>query len=182
MDEEIDSDAGNALLSMTWVAASDGSVPPWSTEQGADTLINVLSTPLPGAFDSSSTTSLILKNGLDGVQYTLGPSDNSASGGAAVWKHTSTFSALSFVLASKRDTRFVYHLSDKAVLALESGTRGNVYVYRTTPKPRDLWAKQSILKIGGGSLLGVSAIQNSQGQPVILCLTDEELVIAHDVL
>ena len=121
----------------------------------------------------------------------LGRADVYAEGGglpdeAPVWEHTSTFSVLSFVLASKRDIRFVHHVSSEAVFAFESGAQdlgGNVYIYRGAP-PRVNWAKQAILKIDGGpagSLLGVG-LMKVQDKVAILALCEGELVILHGVL
>ncbi|EEB99499.1 hypothetical protein MPER_00812, partial [Moniliophthora perniciosa FA553] len=99
---------------------------------------------------------------------------------APTWEHVSTFSALAFVLASKRDLRFTHHTQD-TVFALKNGAQyrgGNVYIYRAVSRG-DKWAKQAILKVGdgnGGALLGVGAIE-SQGKPALLCLTETELII-----
>ncbi|PSR74811.1 hypothetical protein PHLCEN_2v9525 [Hermanssonia centrifuga] len=160
MDDEVDLTTGDTVA-LTWVGA-DGRVPSWCREAGSDdSPFNLLSTPLPGP-SGPQPPSLVVKRGLDGVVYTLG------SGGSAedppTWTHTSTFCVLSFVLASKRDTRFVHHVSDKAVLAFESGARGlggNVYIYRNTAQKGDNWAKQAILKVSdgsGGVLLGVDSM------------------------
>ena len=90
------------------------------------------------------------------------------------------------MLASKRDTRFVHHVASKAVFAFESGAQdlgGNVYVYQGAG-PKENWAKQAILKIGGGlagSLLGVG-LMKVQNKVVILALCEGELVVLHGVL
>ncbi|TFY60497.1 hypothetical protein EVJ58_g5119 [Rhodofomes roseus] len=104
------------------------------------------------------------------------------------WKHTATYSALAFVLASKRDTRSTYHVSSQAVFAFESGSRdlgGNVYVYRGAPA-KEKWAKQAVLKVGGGSagpLLGIGLVKvGPNAEPVIICLCEGELVLLRNVL
>jgi len=90
------------------------------------------------------------------------------------------------VLASKRDTRFLHHVPDRGVIALESGSTqygGNAYIYRDSP-PKALWAKQAILRVGGGtagSLLGVCSI-HAGGTFAIACLCEGELVVLRDVL
>jgi len=95
---------------------------------------------------------------------------------------------LAFVLASKRETRFVHHVGSQAVLAFESGARelgGNVYVYRNTTKVHDKWAQQAVLKVGsgnGGSLLGVGLIQTKNGTQVVVCLCEGEWVVMSNVL
>ncbi|CAL1713091.1 unnamed protein product [Somion occarium] len=177
MDPEIDSADANTVC-VTWVGV-DGSVPSW--ERSLDAPFTLLSTPFPSSPAPQPT--LIVKNGVDGVLFTL--SEASSPSDPPEWKHTSTFSALSFVLASKRDTRFVHHVSDQAVLAFESGTRGNVYIYRNTAGIHDPVAKQAVLKIGGGaggSLLGVGMMHTKVGKPIILCLCEGEWIVAHDVL
>ncbi|KAI0785280.1 hypothetical protein C8Q75DRAFT_794710 [Abortiporus biennis] len=182
MDESIDSTIGDVTY-VSWVGLN-GDVPLWSNSPGLDTPINVLSTPLPGS-SSPTSLSVILKNTLDGVVFSLQPASNFAD--PPNWSHTSTFSVLSFVLASKRDTRFVHHIGTKAVLAFESGARdlgGNVYIYRNTAKANDKSAQQAVLKIGkgGGSLLGVGMLRNGKGGEVIVCLCEEEWVVMSNVL
>ncbi|KAH8104546.1 hypothetical protein BXZ70DRAFT_594202 [Cristinia sonorae] len=178
MDEEIDSEMGKWSF-ISWVK-DDGEEPSWGNDRGMDAPISILSTPFPGL--SAQLPSIVVKNGVDGVVFTLergtSPSD------APSWKHTSTFSALSFVLASKRDTRFVHHVSSKAVLAFESGAQGNVYMYRNTVGVHEKHAKQAILKIASGmagSLLGVGILETTQHH-FILGLCEGEMVVAHDVL
>jgi hypothetical protein len=113
-------------------------------------------------------------------------SEEDAANDTPAWTHSSTFSALAFVLASKRDTRFTYHVPSKAVLAFESGGieyGGNLYIYRGV-KPKSNLAKQAILKLTGstsGSLLGVGAIQKDEGS-IILCLCEKELLILRNML
>jgi len=93
---------------------------------------------------------------------------------------------LAFVLASKRDTRFTYHVPSKAVVAFEGGGGeygGNLYVYRDA-RPKSNSAKQAILRLTestSGSLLGVGAVQ-VEGQTAILCLCEKELVVLRNVL
>lgn len=187
MDPEIDSNDTNTYC-VTWVGTGvdgDGATTSAWEERLSDASppFNLLSTPLPSS--PSPQPSLVLKNGVDGVLFTL--NETSSPSEPPEWKHTSTFSALSFVLASKRDTRFVHHISSQAVLAFESGFRGNVYIYRNTSKLHDKYAKQAVLKIGGGtsggSLLGVGMIRTkNEGKPVIVCLCEGEWIVAHDVV
>ncbi|KAK7469208.1 hypothetical protein VKT23_003697 [Stygiomarasmius scandens] len=168
MDEEVDSSVGRAAR-ISWVSL-DGSSPPWF-QPGREPPFQLLSTPFPG---TPSSLSLIIKEGVDGVVFTLG------SDKVPKWIHTKTFSALAFVLASKQDVRFTYHNSD-LVFAFENGLRdrgGNAYVYRGTSTDEN-WAKQAILKMGdgvGGSLLGVGMVE-VQGQPIVLALAEKELII-----
>ncbi|KAF9241185.1 hypothetical protein BU15DRAFT_45336 [Melanogaster broomeanus] len=183
LDEEVDSSVGRAALA-TWVG-EDGSPPAWFSGE-RDSAFNLLSAPLPGT--ELGPLSLVVKYGLDGTRYRL--SERAVTGGQPEWTHESTFAALAFVLASKRDTRFTYHTSD-VVFAFENGTQyrgGNVYMYRHS-NPNELWAKQSVLTVGqgdAGSLLGVGAftpegeVGNGQGITIV-CLCENKLVILRNV-
>jgi len=57
-----------------------------------------------------------MRNTIDGLFYTA-----PVLPGIDGWSHMATFPALSFVLASKRDTKFVFHAGKDAVLVFESG-------------------------------------------------------------
>ncbi|KAF5382588.1 hypothetical protein D9615_002926 [Tricholomella constricta] len=171
IDMEVDETVGRTVY-LSWVA-ENGAIPPW-WKNAEEIPFQLLSTPVPGV--SSTDVSLVVKNDLDGTVFTL-----ETNTGSPVWTHTSTFSALSFVLASKQDTRFTFHTS-KAVFAFEGGIKdrgGNVYIYRSASSSVK-WAKQAILKVDdgyGGSLLGVGALQLSELTSVLLCLTEGELVL-----
>ncbi|KAJ7459842.1 hypothetical protein FB451DRAFT_562194 [Mycena latifolia] len=175
MDDEVDHSIGRTAQ-FTWIG-EDGSVPSWAS-QSSDLPNRLLSTGLPG---SGSTHSLIVKNGLDGTVFSLEPASSPEQ--PPRWIHTSTFSALSFVLASKTDTRFTYHIPSKAVFAFDNGVRdraGNVYIYHAAP-PSEKWAKQAVLRVGqDGSLLGVGALKTER-ENVILCLTEKELILISNI-
>lgn len=174
LDEEVDANVGRSAY-LTWVG-SDGSAPSWANKN-QEIPLQVLSTPFPGANQSRPT--LILKQNIDGTVFELA---ESLPSNPATWVHTSTFSALAFVLASKQDTRFTYHIPDRAVFAFESGNHnrgGNVYIYRAAPT-NEKWAKQAVLKVGQkGSLLGVGVVDMAGS--VLLCLTDTELVLIKNI-
>ncbi|KAI9465504.1 hypothetical protein BJY52DRAFT_1424569 [Lactarius psammicola] len=177
-DEEVDSTVGTDTC-ITWVSA-DGADPAWAHGDW-DVPFTVLSTPLPG---SSSEISMVVKHTIDGPRFVL--SNEDAPSGRPAWTHMSTYSALAFVLASKRDTRFTYHVPSKAVVAFEGGGGeygGNLYLYRDA-EPKNNSAKQAILRLTentSGSLLGVGAV-HIEGQTVILCLCEKELVVLQNVL
>jgi hypothetical protein len=179
MDEEVDASIGTQTC-ITWVTAADGSDPAFA-QVDWDVPFTVLSTPLPGISDAIS---LVVKHTIDGLSFVL--SEGDAANETPAWTHSSTFSALAFVLASKRDTRFTYHVSSKAVLAFESGGieyGGNLYIYRGA-KPKSNLAKQAIIKLTGstsGSLLGVGAIRKDE-ESIILCLCEKELLILRNML
>lgn len=188
MDDEVDLDTGESVF-VTWVDAASGDVPAWSVVPGGDAPINVLATPLPSAGERRQNPSLVIKHGLDGLVYEL---RTGTDGDVVEWKHTGTFNVLSFVLASKRDTRFVHHVSSQAVLAFESGSRdlgSNVYVYRSAARPKDKTAKQAVLKAGdtfSGPLLGVGMLdakdERGADVPVVLCLCEREVAVIRNTL
>ena len=156
--------------------------------------------------------SVVVRGDIDGLLFASPSSSSSHSssllGGERVenrtpttsaWTHISTFPALAFVLASKRDTRFTFHASTSAVLSFESGAGlggGNVFIYRgsgsgSESAKKETWAKQSVLKISGGSagpLVGVGALiapgeeGRGKGRVVLLCLCENELVVVRDVV
>ena len=165
-DNEVDASIGDPVV-LTWVG-SDG-ITSCTTDDASAVL---LSLPLPGAKDSFPP-SLVVKNDIDGLLYTLDEGD---------WTHRATYPALAFVLASKRDTRFTFHVHSAMALAFESGARndgsGNVYLYYGSA-PCDKWAKQSVLQQqpGVGALLGVGNITSKTGCTVLLCLSERELSV-----
>ncbi|KAL0069760.1 hypothetical protein AAF712_003029 [Marasmius tenuissimus] len=171
MDEEVDATIGRKAF-ISWLGRDDGARPSWSPS-GRDIPFQLLSVPLPGG-SSDFPPSLMVKEGLDGVVYVLDPADEPK------WKHSSTFSAIAFVLASKRDIRFTFHTRDTAY-ALESGSLhrgGNAYVYRSVSRG-EKWAKQAILRVtdgSGGALLGVGGVV-VRSQRVLLCLAEGELIL-----
>ncbi|KAG5352927.1 NudC domain-containing protein 1 [Termitomyces sp. T112] len=172
LDMEVDEIVGRKAF-LSWVGEKGG-VPQW-WKNVEEIAFQLLSVPIPGFGDTD--VSLIVKNNLDGTVHTL----DSRNPNSPVWTHTSTFPALSFVLASKQDTRFTFHSSND-VFAFEGGLRdrgGNVYIYRVPPSNAK-WAKQAILKVGdgyGGSLLGVGMLHVGGSIPMLLCLAEGELIL-----
>ncbi|KAL4080678.1 hypothetical protein J3A83DRAFT_4201637 [Scleroderma citrinum] len=183
MDDEVDDSVGRMAV-FTWVA-EDGSVPSWFGRGNDTPPFNLLSAPLPGT--AHSLSSLVVKNSIDGLLHALeGAAEEDTK--EPKWKHLGTFSALAFVLASKRDTRFTHHTRD-AVMAFENGSvdrGGNVYIYWCS-SPSQLWAKQSVLKVGdgnAGSLLGVGAFKSEKDNgatTTIVCLCENQLVVLFNV-
>jgi len=180
MDDEVDQSVGKETY-QTWITP-EGGIPSW-WKNARDIPFQLLSTPLPGqaavataATTTSAAQSLIVKTNIDGAVFKL----NYGSVDTSRWEHTSTFPALAFVLASKRDTCFTHHI-DEAVLAFEGGAKdrgGNLYLYHAAP-PSSMWAKQAVVKVDdgrGGSLLGVGLWNAEQGT-VVVCMTEGELVL-----
>lgn len=185
IDEEADAAVGRQAW-VTWVQ-EDGTSPSWyKTDSWAVDPVTILATPMPGSvMESSRNLELVLKRDLDGTVFSFDPSAPSA------WKHSSTYSALAFVLASKQDTRFTYHLPSRGVLAFEGGSardRGaNVYLYRLPAKAKDSWSKQSVLQVddgSGGALLGVGCVKvrgGKEGEFIVVCLTEGDLVLIRGI-
>ncbi|KAH7089390.1 hypothetical protein BKA62DRAFT_790099 [Auriculariales sp. MPI-PUGE-AT-0066] len=168
MDDEVDSTVGQQVIFST--LALDGISPP-----ATPLACTVLSLALPGILEGEKT--LVLKHGIDGVLYERAPSD---------WTHTATFPAIAFVLASKRDLRFIYHVSRNMLIAFESGinSSGNAYIYHGAGA-KEKWAAQAVLKTAGGdsgALLGVGAVRTPGGKPVLLCLGERQLTVVKNLL
>ncbi|KAL5632728.1 hypothetical protein ACGC1H_005622 [Rhizoctonia solani] len=167
-DEELDAPGQvGQRVSVMRVGAQTGSVEVDQRE------VSLLSSPIPSR--ESSPPSLVIRRDIDGLFFTRS---------ASTWEHTSTYSALSFVLASKRDTRFVLHYKDNMVLAFESGSThgtGNVYVYKGHGKTKAQFSEQSVLGVAdkeSGALLGVAML----GEGVFCCLCERRLVVLKGIV
>jgi CS domain len=179
MDDEVDLSVGRKV-SLTWVAA-DGETPSWFNpiEQLP---FHLLAIPMPGVAPAHAP--FVIKHDLDGLVLNVKPS----AAEEPLWNHESTFSAVAFVLASKRDTRFTYLVPSKGILCFEGGGRGraggNVYIYRPAATPKSNWAKQSILRVDGGAgeaLLGVGGVTNGAGEFIVVCLLEASLVVIKQI-
>lgn len=188
MDDEVDANVGRRAQ-VSWFGSTTGVD---LAENEGRREITILSTPLPGLLSSPT---LLLKRDLDGTLYTLSKTEKEPF--VPEWEHTSTYPALAFVLASKQDTRFVYHVPPSSatnekgvVLAFESGTLssssysttmrgGNLYIYHPPPKAKENWAAQAVLKVDegpDGALMGVGGLVLG-GVKVIICLTEGSIVL-----
>ena len=194
IDEEADAEVGRTAW-LTWVGEG-GQTPDWwlrnlkantrdeKQEHWEAPPITLLSTPCPGTVSTPGDVELLLKHDLDGTTFSFKATNPSTP----VWEHSSTYSALAFVLASKRDTRFTHHLSSRGVLAFEGGSlrdRGaNLYIYRPSSK-KEKWAKQSVIQVddgSGGAVLGVGCVNIDNGkEAIIICLTERELVLIRGI-
>ncbi|KAG8994059.1 hypothetical protein FRB93_001730 [Tulasnella sp. JGI-2019a] len=182
-DEEVDESAGIPII-VTWVNEGDGLANP---QRSAG--VGLLSMQLPrSGLSSQSVPSLVIKHDIDGLlMEPPSPICNAAS-----WSHSSTYSAISFVLASKRDIRFTYHIDSRSVLAFEGSIRmvdagGNAYVYRGVggnTKARS--AQQAVLKVGGGdagTLLGVSSMTSTNASEVfVICLCERKIMLLSGIV
>jgi hypothetical protein len=187
IDEELDSSVGREVF-LTRIPVS--ALQTQNETEDRSPSVTLLSTPLPELAKPGDPPSLIIKSDVDGLLHTLTPSKTSDGEDESAWTHTSTFPALSFVLASKQDVRFTHHVSDRLVLAFESGSRGlgfNIYIYQATPTRSAQWAKQSVIRVGDaatGPLLGVGALAlDAEGgkKVVMVCLCENEAIVIQDI-
>jgi len=176
MDESVDESVGRHAVHM-WFSLLDGVEAPTPFVACGE----VLALPLPVSGKATQKSALVMRDTIDGLLY-----------GAPVlpeidgWVHIATFPALAFVLASKRDTKFVFHVGKDAVLAFESGGKEatpNLYVYHDAKRKNT--AKQSLVRVGsgglGGGLLGVGGLR-VKGQIVLVCLRERELAIIQGIV
>lgn len=179
IDVEVDGDSGRPFV-VTWIEGADQPEP--KLVRPHPTIpYSLLSVPLPLA---NSPPSVVIKHDVDGLLF------GSPAPEVYTWHHTSTFPALAFVLASKRDAHFVYHLSNRVVFAFDSPSQfstsngprsgaGNLFAYFNTEGKKDTTGQQYVLRIGGptsGSLVGVGGIAHGGGTSV-LALCEKELVV-----
>ncbi|GAA6063273.1 hypothetical protein JCM10212_004288 [Sporobolomyces blumeae] len=181
---------------------------------------SILSTALPlvgaTATDSAPDQTITIKHDVDGLVFspptdrTPHPPSTDNTPGARrrnpfEWTHTSTFPALAFVLATKRDTKFIHHLSSRCVLAFDSpsilsnasassdpssssersvttASAGNLFIY-LAPEPRGaLKGKQMVIKLGTagrstGQLMGVAGVELEGGEVAVVALCENELLV-----
>ncbi|GAA6012968.1 hypothetical protein JCM11491_000924 [Sporobolomyces phaffii] len=197
MDVEIDADTGRSIV-VSWIEPPSTSGDQLRVVTPHPTLpYSLLSTPLP-FIDRSSPSSRIeasvtIKHDVDGLLFAL-PSDTKPY----QWRHASTFPALAFVLATKRDTKFVYHHLDRFALAFDAPASltasstsnskaaqqsseggGNLFAY-FAPVGNETKGKQMVLKVGtgaSGQVVGVAGIKLDGEQVAIVALCERELVV-----
>ncbi|KAL8283338.1 hypothetical protein RQP46_005748 [Phenoliferia psychrophenolica] len=187
MDVEVDGETGRRCV-VTWITDVPNH-PPKIVRPHPAFVSSLLSTSLPLS-PPTNDHSIVLKNDVDGLAFSPPSSPSSSS-----WTHTTTFPALSFILATKRDASFVHHLGTTAVFAFDSPSSpaltqpgqgppssGNLFVYFRPEGVRSEKGKQMVLRIGGpasGSLLGVGAVTIEGQATVVLALCENELVVYH---
>jgi hypothetical protein len=186
-------------VQFTWIDDVAGS-PTLSTTQPE--MAEIVSLPLAQAFEEGTDgdNTIAIKHDVDGLLFAP-PSDQSESG----WTHISTFPALAFVLASKRDVVHVYHSSDKLCVALESGSpvgsqntnasssygsmqtaKMNAYLYYPPPPgSKAKTAKQKVISLAdpsAGAILGAASVRRSERSLDIAVLCERELVVIKDAV
>lgn len=131
--------------------------------------IKVVSTAMP-CCGEAATGSIAVKRDVDAPLFVpvAGPS----------WRHTTTYPALDYVLASKRTLRLALHVGEQVCVAFEAASPGNVYLYwPPAPGMREKTSQQAIVRLAdSGSVLGAAAVRTgSQLRVVLLC--ERELVV-----
>lgn len=197
LDIEVDApDISNGKgVVFTWVSGI-GSEQSRVEPDSEDEVVEHISTALPTA--GPAAPSIIVKHDVDGLLFEP-PSDPSRQ-----WTHTSTYPALGFVLASKRDVVHVYHHSSRFAIGLEMGTsieaqqssalasygsvpssKMNAYLYFPPPPgSKAKTAPQKVVRLGeasAGAVLGAIALEFEGGLNVaVLC--ERELILMKRVL
>ncbi|GAA5875405.1 hypothetical protein JCM8547_004398 [Rhodosporidiobolus lusitaniae] len=203
MDVEVDAESGRQIV-VSWVEGATkegGKKQPEVVVPHRTIPYALLSTALPLAGTSSSSgtfdPTISIKHDVDGLLFSP-PSSSSTY----TWTHRSTLPALAFVLATKRDTRFVYHVRSPspssplqdAVLAFDAPALlpgptpsssalarggGNLFVY-IAPKTgwKEKTGKQMVVRVGGqhaGALVGAAGVRLEGGEVAILVLCEREV-------
>lgn len=191
IDVEVDGDSGRGTV-ITWVEDVLSSTGPTLIRPHPTVPYSLLSLPIPLASPTAPDHSIVIKHDVDGVRFN--PMTTAAS--TYTWTHLATFPALAFVLATKRDAHFIYHLDSYAVFAFDSPSNftvaaaglagrtgaGNLFVYFNTVGKKDIKGKQWVLRVGGpqsGGLMGVAAIRSADGGggTAVMALCEQDLVI-----
>lgn len=199
MDVEVDAESGKQTV-LSWIEGATTGTPKVVVPHRTIPY-SLLSTALPLAASPTSTSasessSITIKHDVDGLLFTP-PSPSSPD---YTWTHTSTIPALAFVLATKRDTRFVFHLPPSssspstAVLAFDAPALipgpspsssslarggGNLFVYVSPPAgEKAMTGRQMVVRVGGpnaGALVGAAQVEMESGERVVVVLCEKEL-------
>lgn len=166
---------------------------PETASRGGELVFTYDSTPQDGIIPvkmlstSLNDDTIIIKGNVDG--HVFAPTAD------ASWKHLSTNPALSFVLASKRDVHFTFHLMHDnlaTVLAFESrgAAGGNIYVYwpiedealAKSGKRRAETGRQGVIKYGeeAGSIVGVRRVR-LDGRDLLIAIGEHAIIVLHDI-
>lgn len=148
---------------------------------------SLLSTPLSFSSQPKPSSlpnlSILIKHDVDGLVF-LPP----ATPPSTTWTHISTFPAVAFVLATKRNSTFIHHFlsptsrTESVVFALTSsatatGGPGNLFAYFMPEEEKSKIGVQKVVSIGqagSGALLGVAGIEVG-GKKLVVVLMEKEL-------
>lgn len=156
LDPSVDTEVGRRMTVSYFDVLTGQEASPHSAYE------EILAFPIPSTISTLSSEtdarSMVIKRGIDGLLFE-GPVVPTVE----PWEHTTTFPALGFVLASKRDLRYAFHLGKAAIVALESGGKDvnpNMYIYYAAKGAPN--ARQSVVRLGrdgsAGSLVGVALV------------------------
>ncbi|BGP55025.1 hypothetical protein JCM8202_002198 [Rhodotorula sphaerocarpa] len=185
IDVEVDGDSGKPFV-VTWIedalTASPRALCPHPTVPHS-----LVSTPFSSPENLGFSPTIAVQHDVDGLFYRAPTSRDDYR-----WTHEATFPALAFVLATKRDTRFVHHLGERACFAFDAPallpgpprTRpltggGNAFIYVSPPGAKAQRGVQHVVRVGSpssGALVGVVAKTLASGEPAIFALCENEIV------
>ncbi|GAA5915814.1 hypothetical protein JCM6882_006108 [Rhodosporidiobolus microsporus] len=209
MDVEVDGESGRPVV-VNWVEGAA------TAEKKAVEVVtphrtipySLLSTALPLSSTSTSPLSssdptITIKHDVDALLFS--PPSSIPPSPTYAWQHLATLPALAFVLATKRDTRFVYHLrsstspallqSAGVVLAFDAPAiipgpsspasagkgGGNLFVYVSPPAGSKAQTGRSmVLRVGsgvGGAVVGAVGVELEGGEVAVVVLCERELVV-----
>lgn len=189
IDVEVDAESGRPFV-VTWIEEAARAGPPRLVCPHPSVSYSLLSTAIPLASSAPRDPTITIKHDVDGLLFAPPSSSDTHR-----WSHQSTFPALAFVLATKRDTRFVYHYSTRACLAFDAPallpgpqtTRhnlsgGNLFAYFAPPpgRARETKGAQMVVRVGGpgsGALMGVAAVELDGRETAVLALCEKELAV-----
>ncbi|BGP39452.1 hypothetical protein JCM10449v2_003402 [Rhodotorula kratochvilovae] len=204
VDVEVDAESGRPFV-VTWIEGAGGDQPPTLVHPHAGVPYELLSTPLPLASSpqqQGQDSTLSVKHDVDALLFSPPPAALAPSSSSShEWTHSATLPALAFVLATKRDTRFVFHLipaplspaaatTAAAVLAFDapallpsSSSAGTprdgatLFAYLAPCTPRAKTGAQLVLRVGGpgaGALLGVAGVELAGGERAAVWIAEGE--------
>ncbi|KAI9348308.1 hypothetical protein DFJ73DRAFT_440680 [Zopfochytrium polystomum] len=135
---------------------------------------------------SGDTRTVCFRSDVDGLVYAVGSvaSGSTSNYSKIGFKHLATLDAMGYILASKRDKKFVTFTRDFShALIVESG--GRLYSYeRAIPRKQAVQARQIVIELGSPSMLpksgpgdvaGILELMTSDGNKVILILQEQAL-------
>ena len=192
-DADVDGDERQSGKSLVFTVIEDIAAEAPEASSDKAEAADLLSVPFPA---DDADQGIVIKHDVDGLYFQLDDAEN--------WKHASTYPALGFVLASKRDVVQIYHYKDKLCIGLETGSpvgmqgsqagrsyssmqssKMNAYLY--FPPPPGSKAKSAKQKVVGladsnaGAVLGALAFERGDMLDIaVLC--ERELVVLQDVL
>ncbi|KAL7007635.1 hypothetical protein EMMF5_002711 [Cystobasidiomycetes sp. EMM_F5] len=190
-DEDLDFTDGSEGRNMvfTYVSGLNGpSLPQTSHNTEA---VEIISMPI--TTNSIIERGILIKHDVDAMLFTA------SSVEPVSWTHRTTYPALAFILASKRDVSHVYHIDHRLCFGLETGlpaqhantatsssAKRNAYLYYPPPPGSSArTARQKLYSLGNpsfGAILGAVAINRPQNRIDVAVLCEKAVVVLSEVL